>query len=244
MMHLEFAERESHLMYIDKPDLNCFIGIAAKNCNTTSYNQNLTKIRRHEKFIIHFETGLKPDNIFFLNQKHGDRIIKVESSGKPNDLFYAEADAMITNIPNFCLAIRTADCIPVMITDLTQNCIAAVHSGWKSTEKDICSKTVDRLIQEYGSKPSDMHVYLLPGIDQDDYEVDNDVASRFPSHFYEKNSKYFLNLKTAIKESLTKKGISESNIFNSYQGTFNFNHLYFSHRQKDDGRNLNFIYLK
>ncbi len=244
MKHLEFKEKVNHLMYVDMPALSCAVTIAAKNCNTVNYELNIQKIRKFEKFLVHFETGIAPEQIFFLNQQHGDRIFKVDATVEQNNLFCADADAMITDRKNFCLVIRTADCVPVMILDPVHNCIAAVHSGWKSTEKDISGQTVKKMISEYETNPSDLIVFLLPGIDADDYEVDKDVAGKFPGHFIEKNGKCFLNLKSHIRESLLSCGVNENNIYNSYQGTFNFNDKFFSHRKGDAGRNLNFIYLK
>ncbi|MBN1501196.1 MAG: polyphenol oxidase family protein [Spirochaetes bacterium] len=244
MRHLEFKEKQNHLLYIDMPDMPCAIGIAGKNCNTVNYELNLQKIRKFEKFLIHFETGIAPEQIFFLNQKHEDRIFKADSPVEQNNLFCADADAMITDKKQFCLVIRTADCVPVMIVDPIQNCIGAVHSGWRSTEKDITGKCITKMKEEYGSNPSDLKVFLLPGIDADDYEVNKEVAEKFPGHYIRKDDRFFLNLKSSIRNSLLKCGINEDNIFNSFQGTYNFNEIFFSHRKDDAGRNLNYIFLK
>lgn len=243
MKNLDFAKKENNLLYIDKPELNCSIGIAAKNCNTVNYEQNLHKIRKFEKYLIHFETSISPDKIFFLNQKHEDRIVKTESTVDAKDLFFAEADAMITSKKGFCLVIRTADCIPVMISDPVQNCVAAIHSGWRSTEKNIVGKTVDRMKQDYGSNPSDLIVFLLPGIGADYYEVSNDVASKFEGHYSVKEDSCYLDLKSVIRTQLLGAGCIESKIFNSYQDTYGFNDVFFSHRKGDVGRDLNYIYL-
>ena len=134
MKHLDFSKKQSNLLYINKPEIPCSIGIAAKNCNTVNYIENLHKIRKYERYLIHFETGISPNKIFFLNQQHEDRIVIADTTCNPTELFFAEADAIITSHKEFCLVIRTADCVPIMIFDPIQNCIAAIHSGWISQE--------------------------------------------------------------------------------------------------------------
>ena len=41
-----------------------------------------------------------------------------------------EADILTTNEPGILLAIRTADCLPILIADPERRAIAAVHAGW------------------------------------------------------------------------------------------------------------------
>src|SRR5690606_16885878 len=42
-------------------------------------------------------------------------------------------DALVTDIPNICIAVLAADCVPILIYDPKRKVIAAVHSGWKGT---------------------------------------------------------------------------------------------------------------
>lgn len=244
MKHLDFSKKDSNLLYVNKPELKCSIGIAAKNCNTVNYEQNLHKIRKFERYLVHFETGTHPDKIFFLNQKHEDRIIEINSPCDATELFHAEADGMITNLKNYCLVIRTADCVPVMIYDPVEECAAAVHSGWRSTEKNIAGKSVSRLKEKYNSKPENLKIFLLPAIGVDSYEVSEEVAMKFPGNHKSENGKFYVDLKGEIRDQLVKEGCDEENIFNSFQDTFTHNQTFFSHRKDDDGRNLNYIIIK
>ena len=54
-----------------------------------------------------------------------------------------EADAAITRIPNAKLAVRTADCVPVVL--VADDAIAVVHAGWRGLAAGIVQKTVAAL---------------------------------------------------------------------------------------------------
>lgn len=54
-------------------------------------------------------------------------------------------DALITNVPGYCVCVTTADCVPVLLYDKKQHVVAAVHAGWKGTVKHIVSNVMDHL---------------------------------------------------------------------------------------------------
>ena len=60
------------------------------------------------------------------------------------DVSNVNADALITNLPNVILGIKTADCAPVLALDNKNNIIAAIHMGWKSSFKDILELTIKK----------------------------------------------------------------------------------------------------
>ena len=244
MMHLEMKRRPSALWYVDDADLPFFVGTAAKNCNTANYEETKEKIRRNEKHVLRFETGIFPDKIYFLDQKHEDKVFEARESYAVEALYYAEGDALITDISNHCLVIRTADCVPLFFADKKNHAVAAIHSGWRSTAKNIAEKTFLEMNKKYGTEPSDITAYILPCIGSDYYEVKQDVASIFPEHIIEKEDKLYFDIRAAVVSQLRKIGIGRNSIFADYRDTFGFNESFFSHRKGDLGRNLNFIYLK
>jgi len=243
MMHLDLNRRTGGLWTI-ADDQTFSIGCAAKNCNTINYQQTIAKIRRYEKHLMSFQTGLPHDSICFLNQEHGDKIIEISSGQSDNDLFCGTADAMITERKNIMLVIRTADCVPVFIADNENSVVAAVHSGWRGTASDITGKTIAYLIEKFSSKPENLRVYILPSIGVEYYEVGKEVADNFSGCIITIDGKYFLDMKSAIIYSLKNKGVANNNIFASFYDTFRDNDSFFSHRKGDVGRNLNYIYLK
>lgn len=244
MKKLELIKHDSgaHLAKHDIHDL--VVGVAAKNSNKTNYNLDFGKIRKYEKHLLRTITGQPVDKIFFINQQHKDEIIRVDMPTDNKVPFIGNADAMLTGRKNFCLVIRTADCVPVIAYDPVEKCVAAIHSGWRSTKEKISVKTVQKMTEEFGSNPENIKIFILPAISKDSYQVNMDVASHFEGHYAETEDGIYLDLVAVISSDLQAAGISEENIFNSEICTSKDNKNFFSHRKGDKGRNLNFVYLK
>ena len=231
-------------LYKIQTDSEIEMGVFAKDIINYEANIDLSITRKDEKEIINNHSGIEKQNILFLNQVHGDKIISINSLNVENKIFENDADAFITNLKNVCLVIRTADCVPVLFIDTKKEVIGAAHSGWKSTELQISAKLISKMKNEYNSNPKDIKVYILPSIGPDSYQVNEEVSDKFPGDFKILKSGIYLNLWKNIIESLTKIGISESNIFNSEICNYKNSNEFFSHRKGDAGRNLNFIYMK
>ncbi len=73
------------------------------------------------------------------------------------------------------MAVKTADCIPVLLYDERQQLVAAVHSGWRGTVGRIVSRTVEEM-QSHGE---DLHAVIGPGISLDSFEVGDEVYDAF-----------------------------------------------------------------
>jgi YfiH family protein len=116
-------------------------------------------------------------------QIHSDRVLVAE--GEPG--IVGEGDALITNRPGVLLAIRTADCVPILIADGRTRAVAAVHAGWRGTVLGIVSKTIQALAERYGSRPEDLVIAIGPGIGECCFQVGPEVATQFRAIFPERN---------------------------------------------------------
>jgi polyphenol oxidase len=114
------------------------------------------------------------DRLATARQVHSDRVLVVESEGPQGD-----GDALITNLPCVALAIRTADCLPVLIADPRNQAVAAVHAGWRGVACEIVPKTVDAMTHQFGSRREDLVVAIGPAIGPCCFEVGPEVAVRF-----------------------------------------------------------------
>ncbi|MCW5983045.1 MAG: peptidoglycan editing factor PgeF [Bryobacteraceae bacterium] len=110
-----------------------------------------------------------------LPQIHSDRIL-VASAGEER---IGEGDALITNREGFTLAVRTADCLPILLIEDRRRAVAAIHAGWRGSAAGIAAKTVEALISEYGGSPGNIHAAIGPGIGVCCYQVGLAVAERF-----------------------------------------------------------------
>jgi polyphenol oxidase len=231
--------RETYILPFDQ---NFYGGYVSKEGNTINYSLGKEKIRHDEKMLLSDLLGIAPERILFLDQEHKDTILYVNSSMPVDSYCTGTADAMITDIEELCLVIRTADCVPVLLADPVKKCIAAVHSGWRSSELGIAGKTVKELVVRFGSLPSDIIAYILPSIGPESYEVGKDVAEKFPGSYTIRSDRYFLDLWKSVEDSIFSAGIKREHCFTTTECTFKNKHL-FSHRKGDLGRTLNFIYV-
>src|SRR5215475_10892800 len=94
-----------------------------------------------------------------------------------------EGDALTANTPRVLLAIQTADCLPVLIADERSGAFSAAHAGWRGTLAGIVARTVERMQQEHGSRPEDLHAAIGPGISAAVFEVGPEVLSEFKNKF-------------------------------------------------------------
>jgi len=114
-----------------------------------------------------------------LQQCHTD-ILHVVST-PPKDA--RRGDALITRSPSLLLAVKTADCVPVLLADTKGHAIAAVHAGWRGTLARIVQKTLGGMRMEFSTEPSDVVAVLGPAIGRCCYEVGPEVAQAFAAQF-------------------------------------------------------------
>ncbi len=61
----------------------------------------------------------------------------------PGDHTGVEADAAWTTVPGARLAVRTADCVPIVLEG--DGCVAVVHAGWRGLAAGIVRATIDAM---------------------------------------------------------------------------------------------------
>ena len=156
----------------------------------------------------------------YLQQVHGNEIIKSENFNYKLVNPIANGDALISNQKKTCLLIKTADCVPVLIYDNQKQIIAAIHAGWKGTYQEICKKTISEFTRNYDSNINDLYVGIGPAISPEIYEVGKEVYEKFISlnpiyaKFFKHVSreKWLFNLWEANKFQILNTGIPEKNI--------------------------------
>lgn len=161
-----------------------------------------------------------------------------------------DTDALYTKDADLFLVSFHADCTPVLLYSPESNIIAAIHSGWLGTTKQIVSKVTSHLIEKEHCNPSTMLAYIGPCICQDHLEVMDNVIDLVKemnfetSIFYKKTDEthYLLDNKGLNKQMLLNLGILEKNITVSPYCTVENDDLFYSYRKnKDSGRNITII---
>ncbi len=160
------------------------------------------------------ENYSKLNRIVQLKQIHSANVIILENLDNHNDLI--EGDSLITNLKGVGIGIRTADCVPILITDNTQSIAAAVHAGWRGTLSEVVLNTVNSISSEFGLDASGLTAAIGPSIESTCYEIGEDVASLFKEKFPDSNqyisesgdTKYSLDLRAANRIALEKAGVA------------------------------------
>lgn len=183
------------------------------------------------------------DKVSFLNQIHSDKVV-IASEG------VEEGDALISNESNRAIGVFTADCVPILIVDKKNKVIGAVHSGWKSTAKDIVIKTIDRMKEVYDSEEEFINIYIGPHIKKCCFEVGSEVIDIFKKNKNFKDRmvlKNKIDLESYIIECLVSLGIKKENVFTMDLCTYCCDKikLHSYRREKQGyGRMFSFIFIK
>ena len=92
-------------------------------------------------------------------------------------------DGLITNIVGLLLAVKTADCVPVLVVDAKHRAVGAFHAGWHGTVARVVEKGIGEMRRQFGSTPRDLRAALGPSIRRCCYQVGFEVRSEFESQF-------------------------------------------------------------
>jgi polyphenol oxidase len=93
------------------------------------------------------------------------------------------SDGLITNKPSLLLAIKTADCVPIIVVDTKRRVIGVFHAGWRGTVARIVEKGVGEMRHQFGSLPRDLRAVIGPCIRRCCYSVGPEVRAEFHSQF-------------------------------------------------------------
>ena len=174
------------------------------------------------------------------HQMHGNAVdIVTRETPRPENTPDPKADAMVTDDPSMILAVRTADCVPILFASADGRVVAAAHAGWRGVINGIVPNTLRAMI-ELGA--TDIGAAIGPCISGDAFEVGEEVAAEFEKHFKPETlvvlrrthwPKPHVDLKRAVFLQLAASGASSAQVLPNC--TVNEPELFFSHR-RDNGR--------
>ena len=141
-----------------------------------------------------------------LRQVHGNQVFDDDSFYGPSQ----EGDGLVTDAYNTALLIRTADCVPVHVTDGRR--IGILHAGWRGTAAGIVKG-----LEKFFNDMNRVRVWIGPSIHGRNYEVDSDLyldwVEREPqlADFLQEHkpgaTKRLLDLRGFIRQQLLDMGV-------------------------------------
>ncbi len=184
--------------------------------------------------------GLGCENLFLVRQVHGKQVHVLEKHEtiRPKH-FSVSADAIITCLQGQAIGILTADCIPIIVYDPKHHAVAVIHAGRKGTALKICSHTIGKMQEHFGSEPKELVIGLGPGICGSCYEVDGGCLEPFRNEYPEwrqfiksrGNGKFELDLLEANRQDGIVAGLDPDNIVSSGHCTACEPESFFSYRR-------------
>lgn len=154
------------------------------------------------------------------------------------------ADALVTDVPGAALAIRVADCLPVLLAAPSVGLVAAAHAGRVGLADGILPSLVDRVRRRAGSAP--LTAWIGPSVCGACYEVPaalrDEVAARV--HAVAATTSWgtpSLDLAAGAEAQLTDLGVTTQRIDRCTRTDPDL----FSHRRDGDasGRQCGIIWL-
>ena len=112
-----------------------------------------------------------------LRQVHGNEVQVLRSAARPDAP--AVGDVLVTRIPRTAVAIKAADCVPVLLADPVSGAVAGAHAGWRGTLVRVVEAAARALAPEAGAPPSRLRAVIGPAIRACCFEVGPEVVSAF-----------------------------------------------------------------
>ena len=167
-------------------------------------------------------------------------------------------DALVTDVPEVCVAVSTADCVPVLLYAPDRQVVAAIHAGWRGVVRGIVPQTVASFQAEYGCDVKQMEAVIGPSISQSAFEVGEEVVEQFrqssawtpievESLFWKhpETGKTHIDLWRGVQLQLNRGGLPDSRIHLAGICTYQHHDRFFSARRLGirSGRILSGIWL-
>lgn len=111
--------------------------------------------------------GVDAARVVWMHQVHGADVDSVEG---PAPDAPARVDALVTDRQDLPLAVRVADCTPVLLADPACRLIGAVHAGRPGLAGGVVGNAVARMAQ-LGARPERMVALVGPAVCGGCYEV-------------------------------------------------------------------------
>ena len=168
--------------------------------------------------------GIDTKNLVLSHQTHTNNV-KIVGKGDCGTGYskppFCDIDGLITSESQVALVTQYADCTPLLFCDPIRRVCATSHAGWRGTASRIGEVTVEKMVQEFGSRREDIVAAIGPAICSTCYEVDTPVYEAFLASGINLDSIFFpkgdgvhfnLDLKRANLNILLSCGILRENI--------------------------------
>ncbi|MDR1657067.1 MAG: polyphenol oxidase family protein [Deltaproteobacteria bacterium] len=181
--------------------------------------------------------GLPP--AAWIKMTHGDRclVLDPDSDYASDSMVEAQSDFdAIIGFPGQSLTVRLADCQGAILFDPVSRLLAMVHSGWRSSVKNILGQTVNLMKNDFGIKPENILAAFAPSLGPCCAEFIN-FKTELPASFTQflTNKPFHFDFPAISRQQLLEVGLDPEHIEFSNICT-KCSPEFYSYRRGDSGR--------
>ena len=239
-------------MFHNNPLFRCYFGNKKDVLNPKEYLalSNVQDILSLVPF-----SGIKKmmnlQKLIFLRQTHsteGLSIVDPKASSIQTS-FSQEGDYLITNQKSIGLGVMTADCLPIIITDMVHGAIGIAHAGWRGTVTGISNRMLTDMQKTFGTQPEQVKVLLGPSAKICCYQVSKFFVHELecmPHHdqlIIKRNDHYYFDVALCNRMLLESAGIQKNAFCIDYNVCTICDSTFYSHRRGDTGRQMTVVNL-
>lgn len=159
-----------------------------------------------------------PQQVILMSQRHTNKVLII---GEEIMDYLPIADAMLTNLPDRVLGVKTADCLPILLYNTDANVVGVIHAGWRGLANMIIHNTVQRLQTFYRASSAHTYFSIGPAICKNCYEVGMEVVESISTSGTDLNgtfkkisrNKVLLDTREIADRQIQACGVPASNIF-------------------------------
>jgi polyphenol oxidase len=158
--------------------------------------------------------AMLPSAPVWLSQVHGrDVAVVTPAAVAAQRAAPPQADAAVTRAPGIVLAVRTADCLPVLLAARDGSVLAVAHAGWRG----LAAGVLEAAVAAMDVPARGIAVWIGPAIGPSAFEVGQDVRAACcasdpgaSAHFVAtRDGKWLADLPALARRRLAAIGVTE-----------------------------------
>lgn len=183
-----------------------------------------------------------------VHQVHGATVLPVRRGEGAWADPTPKGDALVTDDPSVVVAVRVADCAPVLLASDDGRVVGAVHAGWRGVVAGVLPNAVRAMMaMATGLEGAGISAAIGPCIEAASFEVGEEVVAEFARVFGARareivyapgsiataagtiNTKHHVDIKAALRIQLASMGVDRVDVIAGC--TLCESERFFSHRR-------------
>ncbi|GAB4531839.1 MAG: peptidoglycan editing factor PgeF [Anaerolineae bacterium] len=144
---------------------------ASLNLGHTVGDDPLSVQINHER--VYQALGVARSRVVTCHLTHSADVLTVRAAD--GGQVVGQGDAMITADVGVYLAMRFADCVPILLHDPVRRAVGLAHAGWRGTVKNVAGAVVRTMVDRLGCSADHLVAVIGPAIGPCCYQVGPDV---------------------------------------------------------------------